>query len=274
MLCWVNDVAVHYIEQGQGLPVIVLHGAGVDHREMEAAIEPLFEGRGGYRRIYIDLPGMGQTPAPESVASNDDVVAVLLGLVDQLTAGRSFLLVGHSYGAYLARALASDRRDRAMGLALLCPAGDRSRDVPAHVAVRVEGNPDQVLAPDQVQGFNEYFVVRTPATAQRYRDHVFPGTTLADQDGLGRIFAQWALRPRPEDKGAYPHPTVILAGRQDSVVGYAAAADLLAHYPHATYAALDGAGHALPHEQPGLLADFIDDWLTRIQRAGAAAPPP
>ncbi|MGE5287380.1 MAG: alpha/beta fold hydrolase [Micromonosporaceae bacterium] len=119
-----------------------------------------------------------------------------------------------------------------------------------------------------MQGFEEYFVVRTPATAQRYRDHVFPGTTLADQDGLGQILAHWALRPQPEERGAYPHPTVILAGRQDSVVGYAAAADLLEHYPHATYAALDGAGH--PHEQPELLADFINDWLARIQRAGLA----
>lgn len=91
---------------------------------------------------------------------------------------------------------------------------------------------------------------------------------MADQDGLGQILAHWALRPQPEERGAYPHPTVILAGRQDSVVGYAAAADLLEHYPHATYAALDGAGH--PHEQPELLADFINDWLARIQRAGLA----
>jgi pimeloyl-ACP methyl ester carboxylesterase len=272
MLCWVNDVAVHYAEQGHGLPLIALHGAGVDYREIEAAIEPLFEGRDGYRRIYIDLPGMGQTPAPESLTSNDDVVAVLLGVADKLTSGGSFLLLGHSYGAYLARALASNCRDRAMGLALLCPVGERTRDVPPHAVVRVEGDPHEVLAPHQVQGFEEYFVVRTPATARRYRDHVFPGTTLANEDGLGRIFAHWALRPRPEQRGAYPHPTLILAGRQDSAVGYAAAADLLEHYPHATYAALDGAGHALPHEQPELLADFIDDWLARIQRAGTALP--
>jgi len=49
MLCWVNNVAVHFVEQGHGLPLIVLHGAGVDHREIEAAIEPLFEGQPGVR---------------------------------------------------------------------------------------------------------------------------------------------------------------------------------------------------------------------------------
>ena len=54
-----------------------------------------------------------------------------------------------------------------------------------------------------------------------------------------------------------------MAGRQDSVVGYAAAADLLDHYPRATLAVLDGAGHALPHEQPDALAALLDDWLAR-----------
>jgi pimeloyl-ACP methyl ester carboxylesterase len=54
-----------------------------------------------------------------------------------------------------------------------------------------------------------------------------------------------------------------VAGRHDSIVGYAAAADLLDHYPQATLAVLDGAGHALPHEQPRLLAGLIDDWLAR-----------
>lgn len=35
--------------------------------------------------------------------------------------------------------------------------------------------------------------------------------------------------------------------------GCAAAVDLLDHYPHASLAVVDDAGHALPHEQPGLL---------------------
>ena len=44
-------VAVHYVEHGVGRPVLVLHGAGVDHRETEACFEPAFEGLAGYRRI-------------------------------------------------------------------------------------------------------------------------------------------------------------------------------------------------------------------------------
>jgi pimeloyl-ACP methyl ester carboxylesterase len=56
---------------------------------------------------------------------------------------------------------------------------------------------------------------------------------------------------------------VLVAGRLDSTVGYAAAVDLLDHYPHASLAVLDGAGHALPHEQPELLRALLAEWLAR-----------
>ena len=48
-------VAVHYVEHGVGRPVLVLHGAGVDHRETEACFEPVFEGVTGYQRIYEEM---------------------------------------------------------------------------------------------------------------------------------------------------------------------------------------------------------------------------
>ena len=51
------------------------------------------------------------------------------------------------------------------------------------------------------------------------------------------------------------------------MVGYAAAADLLGHYPHASLAVVDDAGHALPHEQQDLLRALVADWLARVERS-------
>jgi pimeloyl-ACP methyl ester carboxylesterase len=53
----------------------------------------------------------------------------------------------------------------------------------------------------------------------------------------------------------------------DSTVGYAAAADRLDLYPHASLAVIDDAGHALPHEQPDLLRALLLDWLARTERS-------
>lgn len=68
---------------------------------------------------------------------------------------------------------------------------------------------------------------------------------------------------------AFTAPTLIVAGRRDSVVGVADAAELLERYPHATLAVIEDAGHALMHERPELLAALLGDWLDRA-RAGQA----
>ena len=115
--------------------------------------------------------------------------------------------------------------------------------------------------PARVQEFRDYFVVQTPAMLERYGQYVVPAVPLADEAAMARIGSRWALEPTAGPP--YDGPTLVVAGRQDSVVGYAAAADLLDHYPRATLAVLDGAGHALPHEQPDALAALLDDWLAR-----------
>lgn len=252
-------VPIHYVEHGSGVPLIGLHGAGVDHREIEAAIEAVVPTE-GYRRIYPDLPGMGRTTTgTDTLNSNDDVVALLAAFIEQIV-DTPYLLLGHSYGGYLARGIAALRPESVLGLALLCPVGEHSRDVPPQTAVHVEADAYAELDDGLRAGFDDYFVIRTRATAQRYRDYVVPGTTCVDDAALGRIFAGWNVTVGSDTFSA---PSLIAAGRLDSTAGYAAAADLLGHYPHATLAVVDRAGHALPHEQPALLTTLLADWLVR-----------
>jgi len=253
---------LHYAEHGEGVPVLALHGAGVDHREIEAAMEAILP-HAGYRRIYPDLPGMGRSPA-DGLASNQDVVALLCDFIDDLGQG-PVMLLGHSYGAYLARGVAARRPDAVSGLALVCPLAEQTRSVPAHRVVHEDPRAYDELEPAQREGFDEYFVVRTPATARRYRDHVVPGTTGGDEAGLERIFAGWTV---DVGGGAFAAPTLIVAGRRDSTVGYADATELLESYPHATLAIIDDAGHALMHERPDLLGALVGDWLDRARPVG------
>jgi pimeloyl-ACP methyl ester carboxylesterase len=162
------------------------------------------------------------------------------------------LLVGHSAGAYYAQGLAARRPDHVAGLALVCPLLAGTRDVPPHRPV--------VAAPDLGDDeFREYFVVQTPAMLDRYERFVAPGAALADEVATARIGARWELT-LPEG-ARYAGPSLLVAGRQDSTVGYAATVDLLDAYPRATLAVLDGAGHALPHEQPTALAGLLAGWL-------------
>lgn len=254
-----GPTTAHLVEHGAGKPVIVLHGAGVDHREVEACFEPVFEATGGWRRIYPDLPGMGRTAAPESIASADDVLQTLREFVHRVTDGEPYVVMGHSAGAYYARAIAATDPTKVRGLALICPLLPAAGDVPDHQVVTGSGDLGD-------ESFRSYFVVQTPEMLERYERYVAPGAALADWSALARIGERWKLAPR--DESPYDGPTLIVAGRLDSTVGYRAAADLLDRYPQASLAVLDGAGHALPHEQPDVLRALVLDWLARIERTG------
>ncbi len=257
MQCRINDVPVHYTQHGDGEPVLVLHGAGVDHREAEACFEPALGAHHGLRRIYPDLPGMGRTPAPLTVRSADDVLDVLLGFVQELLGQQPARIVGHSAGGYYGYGVAVRRPDQVAGLALVCPLLPGVRDVPEHRPVVAAKD----LGDEQ---FRSYFVVQTPSMLVRYQRLVAPAIPLVDTPAMERIGERWELSL--PNGPAYAGPTLVVAGRQDSAVGYAAALDLFDHHPRATLAILDGAGHALPHEQPQILAALLDQWL--------ACPPP
>lgn len=249
-----GEVLMHYVEHGQGEPVLVLHGAGVDHRETEACFEPAFEGLGGYRRVYADLPGMGRSGAPASLRSADDVLDTMLNFADHVFGSDAFIVIGHSAGAYFAQGMAARRPGRVAGLTLVCPLLPGTRDVPEHQPmVAADGLGDQE--------FRDYFVVQTPEMLDRYERFVAPAASLADHAAMERIGERWELTM--PDRPAYGGPTLVVAGRQDSTVGYAAATDLLGVYPRATLAVLDGAGHALPHELPTLLAGLVAELLAR-----------
>ncbi|MFE9581158.1 alpha/beta fold hydrolase [Nocardia sp. NPDC006044] len=253
-----GKVTVHYVEHGTGRPVVILHGAGVDHRESEACFEQVFDGVTDFRRIYPDLPGMGRTPAPESLRSADDVVDTLLGFAAEVSDGSAPLLIGYSAGAYFAQGMAAKRPAQFAGLALICPLLPESRDLPEHRVVVGSGD----LGDDEFRG---YFVIQTPEMLDRYERYVVPGAELFDHAALDRIGEQWSITPTHEPP--FTGPTVIVAGRLDATVGYAAATDLLDHYPHASLAVIDEAGHALPHEHPTLLRALLTEWLTRVERS-------
>lgn len=261
----VSGVPVHYAEYGSGTPVLALHGAGVDHREIAGALEPILCTVPGYRRLYPDLPGMGRTPAPETITSNDDVLDILLGLIDSTIGDEPFLLLGQSYGGYLARAVADRRPEQVVGLALICPVGAQTRNVPEHEVLVSSADLAGELSSELEASYRSYFIVQTAETLSRFQEFVAPAASLVDESSLTRIFSHWELRDRPEPTKTYPHPVLILAGRQDATAGHTGPWELSEYYPRATFAALDRAGHALLHEQPALTQALVVEWLARVR---------
>ena len=76
MICLVCGIPVYYEEYGTGKPVLSIHGWPVDHHIMSGCMEPVFNKMQRYRRIYLDLPGMGKTPNVVNLSGVVEIVAV------------------------------------------------------------------------------------------------------------------------------------------------------------------------------------------------------
>jgi len=82
MECIVRDVPIYYETCGSGFPIILIHGFSPDHRVMKGCMELLFVRRPGWQRIYLDLPGMGQTLGSEQIKNTDDMLDVVIHFID------------------------------------------------------------------------------------------------------------------------------------------------------------------------------------------------
>lgn len=249
-----SGVALAYIDAGTGPPVLALHGAYSAAAEIQAFLDPVLP---DHRRIYPDLPGHGASSAA-GVNSAADAVAALLEVLDHAIGDEPVLVVGHSFGAHLARGLAARRPERVRGLVLICPMVPDDMHAEDAVVVEDDGT-SATLPPEQADTYTGYFVVRTAATLARYRAAVLPVLDTWDDAVVERMMTNDALDlTRP-----YEHPVLIMTGRQDAWVGYRQHAGLLEAYPRATSLVLPDAGHALPHERPEAFAAALQLWLAQ-----------
>jgi pimeloyl-ACP methyl ester carboxylesterase len=271
MECVFPDITVHYEVFGEGRPLIVLPGWPDTGRVPAQYLEPVFDGRRGWRRFYLDLPGRGGTPGPAWITSNDQILDIVLAVIDRLVPERRFVIAGHSAGAYLARAVVARRGPDVDGLLQVVPViSPDDDDVPDPITIlrddaliaRVEAE----LGPEQAAAITHALVVQRP----EIYDHVkplLPEMQRADRVFLARLeeSLSFPVDPLPTP---FPGPALFVLGRQDHVVGYRAALRLEADYPRATFAVLDGAGHSLPWERPDAFSALVRDWLDRLEVAG------
>jgi pimeloyl-ACP methyl ester carboxylesterase len=98
-------VRLHYVERGAGDPVVLLHGNGSMIQDFECS-GLLDRVATGHRVIVFDRPGFGHSDRPRSTVWTPDAQAELIeGALSQIGVSKAIIL-GHSWGASVAVALA------------------------------------------------------------------------------------------------------------------------------------------------------------------------
>ena len=263
MICNVKDIPIYYEQHGKGVPILCIHGYSIDHRVMYGCLEPVFSQISGYRRIYLDLPGMGKSPAPPWLKNADDMLDTLSDFIEKVIGDETFLVIAQSYGGYLAQGLIHRMKHQIDGVFLLCPvveADFNKRTLPEHHCLYKDAG---FSASDE---FLQIAVAATSRVYELYHRDIAPGIKAADDSFTARYRIDgYALSFDDALRNLYFNkPAAILTGRQDAVTGYCDAISLLESFPRATFAVLDCAGHNLQMENEALFAAHISDWLRRI----------
>tara|TARA_B110000003_G_scaffold245068_1_gene254599 strand:+ start:676 stop:1596 length:921 start_codon:yes stop_codon:yes gene_type:complete len=116
----VKGLKIHYRDQGQGYPIVLIHGTGASLHTWDAWTEELIK---TYRVIRLDLPAYGLTGQdPQKRYSSIDYVNLLDAFLDQLGV-KEFHLGGNSLGGLVSWLYASYHDQKVNKLLLLNPSG-------------------------------------------------------------------------------------------------------------------------------------------------------
>jgi pimeloyl-ACP methyl ester carboxylesterase len=273
MISEMGDLHMYYETRGEGNPVLAIHGFGIDHHVMTSCLEPIFTNRAGWKRIYVDLPGMGRTRAPRWLNDADQMLDVIIEFCENAIPDDQFLVAGESYGGYLARGLVRSIPERIKGVLLICPVviADRNRrDLPPRrVFVRDESFLATIASNDQKQLFERVLVVQDQQRWDRFTQDIIPGMNAKDEAFLKRFENRGYSFSFEVDQLPHPfdRPSLILVGRQDASVGYRDSLKLASDYSRGTVAILDRAGHGLEVEQETVFNCLVSEWLDRVEEA-------
>jgi pimeloyl-ACP methyl ester carboxylesterase len=259
MQCDLGDISIYYETYGTGRPIVMAPGRPSDHGIMERFMEPLFVQRDGWLRIYPDLPGTGLSPSADRLATHDAMLDAMLAFIDTIIPSQRFVLAGYSYGGYLARGVASRRTALIDGL-ILCAPQVKADPTLAPRTTLVE---DPALVAE-LGPVADLIVVQSPTVVEAVRQ-VRAEMQLADSSHQARLEAAGPASFEVAPPVPFSGPTLILTARQDNIVGYRDAWDLLDTYPRAIFAVLDRAGHFVPLEQEALCHALMREWLDRVE---------
>lgn len=280
----VGGSRIHYLEQGRGPALLLLHGLGGNMRAFtHSLVARLAE---DFRVVVMERPGSGESTRPAgSCARLKTQAETVSAFIRELGLERP-LLVGHSFGGALALTVALEHPEQVRALALVAPlAGDQETVPPVFRRLTVRSRPLRKLTA---------WTVATPAAILRRvevldtlfgpdpvpRDYATAGGGLlglrpksfcsASED---LVALEGELAPMAERYASLRMPVGILYGKGDRVLDHQLhGAEAAARIPGVELELIEG-GHMLPLTAPDAVAAFVRRVAARAYAPEHAQPP-
>jgi len=266
----VRDLRLHYLEAGEGPPVVLLHGWPTSVQLWRHCLGPIAASR--RRVIALDLPGFGRSDKPLACSySFPFFERVIDGFLDEVGIKRLGMAV-HDLGGPLGLFWASKQPDRLIDLALLNTIvfPEPSWAVSLFVAAtRIRGLREFISSPAGIAFmFRLGIVDKTRVTRETLRLYQEPWVTKEARHAL--LKAGHGLHPRGFDRivaalSGLTCPVRVVYGSRDRIlpdIGLTVAR-LAALMPQIEVTELTNCGHFLQEDCPAEVADLLSEFFGR-----------
>ncbi|HEX5446477.1 MAG TPA: alpha/beta fold hydrolase [Pirellulales bacterium] len=249
------------LDQGQGTPVLFVHGFPLNHTMWNAQLPVFAERR---RVIAPDLRGFGSSVDTEGTVSMEDFADDLSAILDDLQVSEPIVYCGLSMGGYIGWQFVRKYRQRLRGL-VLCDTR-AAADTPEAATGRRK-MAEQVIA-DGTQPVADGMLSKalSPRTMTE-RPEVVAAVRgmILSSDPTGVAAAQRGMAARPDVSGQLGQidlPTLVIVGADDALSPADEMRGIAEAIPHARFVVIPEAGHLTPLENPSAfnaaLAEFLD----------------
>ena len=266
----VNGHRIAYLDEGQGPPLILIHGYGGSMWQWEYQQLPL---SAHFRVITPDLIGSGLSDKPDLDYRPEELIESIRGLMDELSLTTA-TLVGNSMGAGVAIGMALTHPQRVDRLVLIDGLPDRVRERLASPLMQRAVN---TRVPVWLARLGNWLFPNTGTNAvlkEIVSDHTLLTPAVLDRSNRNRQRAN-LIAPLLSIRDSLPlweqhfatrlneihQPTLILWGDKDRLFPPQVGRDLQAAIPHSTLKIVPASGHIPQWEQPQIVNRHLVEFL-------------
>jgi len=246
-----------FARQGQGDPLVLVHGSNLDNRSFDWIVAPLAAGR---RVVVMDLRFHGRSTDPGGPVSWE---RDLLEVLDALQLERASLL-GHSLGAQVVVDFALAHPERVDRLVVVGPS------VSGYVSATMPAGFDAVLRAVRAGDLHGAAAAMADMPAMGLVAAVerrpFVRQLFQDNAGLFRQDPARLVRPSPPATERLEHlasPLLVLVGDSDLTYGPQVADLLVQRVRGARRVTLRRCGHLAPVDCPDQVIRAVEEFLRR-----------
>jgi len=275
-----NGIRMHYVEQGDGFPVLFLHGFPELWYSWRHQI-PALAGA-GFRAIAPDLRGYGDTDHPGGIEAYDihHLVGDMTGLLDALDLPRA-VIVGHDWGGVIVWQMALMNPERVERvISLNTPFQRRSRRRPTEAFEQLPdgrfnyilyfqepGRAESDIEPDIVSWLDT--TMRRIATQQDFitRDTIRVFADAFRRGGITGPLNYYRNVDRNWETTAYLEgrqvtmPALMICAENDPILIPQSAEGMEKYIPNLTTRLVKNCGHWTQQEQPDEVNHLILEFL-------------